>query len=86
METLKLWLVKLIGKKLDDDLAKWGISKTKLIVWIGLIVMEAPKIGAALGHPFIVPSAVMEVLTALGLVALRDGMDGAVSAAKPPVV
>ncbi len=68
-------LVKFIGKRIDADLTKWNISKTKVAVWVGIIVVEAPRIATALGHPFVVPPDVLQVLAALGLWGLRDGID-----------
>ena len=70
-------LVKFIGKRIDADLTKWGISKAKVAVWVGIIVVEAPRIAAALGHPIVIPPDVLQALTLLGLWGLRDGMDNA---------
>ena len=79
------FLVKLIGKRIDSDLTKWGISKTKLAVWVGIIIVEAPRIASALGHPIMIPPDVLQILAALGLWSLRDGIDSAPSGPLPVV-
>jgi len=75
-----MWLVKMIGKRIDADLTKWGISKTKVIAWIGVLVVIVQKVGPLLGHPVVIPPDVFKLLEALGLWALRDGMDQNVAA------
>ena len=66
--------VKLIGKRLDADLTKWGISKTKVIAIVGALVAAYNQLAPTFGYPAITPD-VFKILAALGLWALRDGLD-----------
>lgn len=73
MNFIESFVVKLIGKRLDNQLEKWHISKTKVISWLGAIVAIVPPISVAVGHPIVIPPSVFEFLGALGLWALKDG-------------
>lgn len=69
-------LMKLFGKTVDEDLQKMGISKTKVAMVIAILIPAAEQLFTVLGHPFHVPQGVKEALMAMGLWALKDGIDG----------
>lgn len=70
---LKNLLVKLIGKRLDAALVRWGVSKGKVIAVLGVIVYAAKMLAPVFGYPITVPEGVEGILISLGLWALREG-------------
>ncbi len=68
--------MKLFGKTIDKDLEKFGISKTKVAMIVAILIPAAEQLSVALGHPFHVPQGVKDALMAMGLWALKDGLDG----------
>lgn len=76
METLKKWVMRLVGKKVIEVAGgeeKWELSKTKMTAIVAVIIMAIEKIGPAFGHPVVIPQTVFELLAALGLWSLKDG-------------
>lgn len=69
-------LLKLFGKRLDESLENHGISKTKVAMVIAVLLPAVEQISATLGHPIVVPAGVKQALMAVGLWALKDGIDG----------
>jgi hypothetical protein len=76
-------IIRIIGKRLDANLDKWGISKTKIVAIIGVIIYGVEHLSPVFNHPITVPNDVYSVLGALGLWTLRDGQDTAAKAATP---
>ncbi len=77
--------MKLFGKKTVDGLIeKTGISKTKVVAFIGALISGYEILGPAFGWPKI-PNEVYGLLGSLGLWALRDGEKKQAPDA-PPVV
>ena len=68
-------VAKAIGKRIDQNLDKWHISKAKVIAWVAFAVTITPQVSALLGHPVQVPDEVLKLLAALGLWALKDGQN-----------
>lgn len=68
---LRNLIAKLIGKQLGEKL---GVSKTKLIAIVYVIVNAVPVISTAWGHPVEVPPVVLRMLEAAGLWSMRDAL------------
>lgn len=68
---LKNLIAKLIGKQIGENL---GLSKTKLIAIVYVLVNAVPVLSAAWGHPVEVPPIVLRVLEAAGLWSMRDAV------------
>jgi hypothetical protein len=66
-------LVKLVGKRLDDDLTKWHVSKAKVAFVLTFIVTGYNLAAPSFGYP-VVPNEVVVMLGALGLWATRDAL------------
>ena len=75
MNPIKKILVRVIGKRIDANLEKWHISKTKVVCVVGVLVYAIQKLGPVFGYPVEIPTDVFEVLGALGLWAIKDGFD-----------
>lgn len=76
MGFIKKLIVKMLGKRIDGALDKHGISKTKIIAVIGVVVYAIQKLGPQFGWDIQIPPDAFEVLGALGLWTLKDGLDG----------
>jgi len=75
--TVPNWLLKLVGKKMvDGELAKVGVSKTKLTAVVYILIQAIQVLGPAFGHPVNIPPEVFRVLEAIGLWSVRDAIKG----------
>ena len=74
MQWLKNLIIKLIGKRLDGQLDKWHISKTKVVAVVSGLVAAYQGIAPTFGWPPI-PDDTFKILAALGLWALKDGQN-----------
>lgn len=68
---LRNLIAKLIGKQIGEKL---GVSKTKLVAIVYVIVSAVPILSTAWGHPIEVPPVVLRVLEAAGLWSMRDAV------------
>jgi steroid 5-alpha reductase family enzyme len=69
-------VVKLFGKKIiDGALEKWGISKTKVVAVVGVLIYAVESLAPAFGWEFKIDPELKSALIAAGLWTLRDGMD-----------
>lgn len=68
---LKNLIAKLIGKQIGENL---GVSKTKLVAIVYVIVNAVPILSTAWGNPIEVPPVVLRVLEAAGLWSMRDAV------------
>lgn len=80
MNVIKKLFVKLLGKKIDGFLEKKGISKTKVIAVIGVLIYAIQTLAPQFGYEVKIPDSTFEILSALGLWTLRDAIKE-----KPPV-
>lgn len=69
-------LMKLFGKTVDEDLQKMGVSKTKIAMVVAILIPAIEQLSVQFGHPFHVPQGIKDALIAMGLWALKDGIDG----------
>lgn len=69
-------LLKVFGKRLDDTMENHGISKTKVAMVVAILLPAIEQLSVVLGHPVHVPAGIKEALMAMGLWALKDGIDG----------
>lgn len=76
MGFIKKIILKIFGKKLDNEMEAHGISKTKVAMVVAILVPAIEKLSAIYGHPIVVPQAAKDTLMAFGLWALKDGIDG----------
>lgn len=75
MQFIKNLIGKLIGKKLNTMTGQMeGVSRTKLIAVIGVIIAAIGPLSEAWGHPVTIPPEVLRVLEAAGLYTLRDSI------------
>ena len=72
---LKNMLLKFIGKKVGGQIQKWGISKTKLVSIIGVLMYSIDRLAPAFGWDVKLGFSEKELLEFLGIWALRDGID-----------
>ena len=68
---IKNWLYKIVGKNIGDRL---GVSKTKVISVIAVILYAVETLSVAWGHPIAIPEDVYKLLAAGGLWTLRDAI------------
>lgn len=68
---LRNLIAKLIGKQIGDKL---GISKTKIVAIVYVIVNAVPVLSQAWGTPIEVPAVVLRMLEAAGLWTMRDAL------------
>lgn len=68
---LRNLIAKLIGKQIGEKL---GVSKTKLIAVVYVIVNAVPVLSTAWGQPMEVPPVVLRMLEAAGLWSMRDSL------------
>ena len=66
---LKNLIARFIGKQIGE---KIGLSKTKLVAIVYIIVNAVPIISQAWGHPVEVPAVILRMLEAAGLWSLRS--------------
>lgn len=76
MELIKRIVLKLFGKKVDEELQKFGISKTKVAMIVSILLPAVEQLSATLGHPIVIPQSYKDMLVAFGLWAMKDGLDG----------
>jgi len=79
MDKIKGFIIKLLAKPVTSTVAgkveTLSIpSKTKLTAVIGVILAAIGPISAAWGHPIVIPEWVYQILAAIGLWSLRDGI------------
>ena len=55
------------------DSKKWFQSKSVWTAILGVLIGAIQPISAAVGHPIVVPSWILEVLGGMGLYSLRTG-------------
>lgn len=69
-------VVKLFGKKIvEGALEKWGISKTKIVAVVGVILYAVEALSPAFGWDIKISDDLKQALLAAGLWTLKDGMD-----------
>lgn len=69
-------IVKLFGKKIvDGAVEKSGLSKTKVIAVIAVIVTALETLAPAFGWNIKIPPELLQLLAGAGLWSLRDGVD-----------
>ena len=67
--------LKLFGKKIvENNIEKYGVSKTKLAAAIFVIITGVETLSPAWGHPIVIPPAIKEFLAGVGLWTLRDAL------------
>lgn len=67
-------LIKMFGKKIvDSHMQKWGISKTKVVAVVGVLLYAAESLAPAFGWDFKVSDDLKQALIAAGLWTLKDG-------------
>lgn len=67
--------LKLFGKKIvENNIEKFGLSKTKLAAAIYVVITAVETLSPAWGHPVVIPPVVKEFLAGVGLWALRDAV------------
>lgn len=76
MGFIKKIMLKLFGKRLDETMENHGISKTKVAMVMAILLPAIEQLSAVFGHPIAVPHGIKEALIAMGLWALKDGIDG----------
>lgn len=64
-------IARIVGKQLGEKL---GVSKTKLIAIVYVVVNAVPVLSTAWGHPVEVPPVVLRMLEAAGLWSMRDSI------------
>jgi hypothetical protein len=75
MNFIKNLIAKLIGRKLNETTGQMeGVSRTKLIAIIGVIIAAIPPLSTAWGHPIVIPPEILKFLEAAGLYTLRDSI------------
>lgn len=67
--------LKLFGKKIvENNIEKYGVSKTKLAAAVFVIITAIETLSPAWGHPIVVPPTIKEFLAGVGLWTLRDAL------------
>lgn len=68
--------IKLFGKKIiEQGLEKTGISKTKIIAVVGVLITAIETLSPAFGWNVKIPPELYQLLAGAGLWTLKDGMD-----------
>lgn len=68
--------IKLFGKKVvDGAIEKTGVSKTKLIAVVAVLLTAVETLSPAFGWDIKIPPEVYTLLAGSGLWTLRDGVD-----------
>ena len=69
-------VLKLFGKKMvEGAVEKSGLSKTKLIAVLAVLVTAIETLAPAFGWNIKIPPELLQLLAGAGLWTLRDGMD-----------
>lgn len=79
MNIIERLTAQFLGKRIDAQLDKWKISKTKVIALLAVLIPIIPKVGEAVGYTIVIPKEVYEVLAGLGLWFLRDSVPPAIA-------
>jgi hypothetical protein len=77
---LKKIIIGFIGKKVKKALRdgkteeQWEVSKAKITAVVTVLITAVQVLGPAFGYPVEIPNEVYQLLAAIGVWALRDGM------------
>lgn len=75
MGWFKTAMLKLFGKKIvENNIEKYGLSKTKLTAAIYVIITAVEVLSPQWGHPIVVSPEIKQFLAGVGLWTLRDSI------------